>query len=82
MAKLSLPRVLVFVVVATGAGAAATCGDGGTASTVDAGQDCSFTCVPATGTDAGSRSDAGVTCPVCADSMRRCPTGCEPLGLA
>ncbi|MEA2700579.1 MAG: hypothetical protein QOI66_4850 [Myxococcales bacterium] len=82
MPKLSLPRVLVFAVVATGAAVGATCGDGGTPSTADAGQDCSFTCVATSPSDAGAGSDAGVTCPVCANQMRQCPSGCEPLGLA
>ena len=79
MATLSLPRVLVFVVVATGATVGATCGDGGTNPTADGGQDCNYTCVRAP--DAGSESDAGVTCPRCANAMHQCPSGCEPLGL-
>ena len=80
MAKLNLPRVLAFVVVATGATVGATCGDGETNPTADGGQDCNFACVRSS--DAGSGSDAGVTCPVCADGMHQCPAGCDRLGLA
>jgi hypothetical protein len=80
MAKLSLPRVLVFVVVATGATVGATCGDGEPNPTADGGQDCTFTCVRTA--DAGSGTGAGVTCPVCANEMHQCPAGCDRLGLA
>jgi hypothetical protein len=80
MAKLSLPRVLAFVVVATGATVSATCGDGEPNPTADGGQDCHYACVRTA--DAGAGGNAGVTCPACANAMHECPAGCDRLGLA
>jgi hypothetical protein len=78
MSKLRLPATLAFVIVSAGGAIAACDSDGG--KTADAGQDCSYTCVPDSSGDGGPMGDAG--CPMCADQNHECPSGCIPLSLA
>jgi hypothetical protein len=80
MSKIRLPATLAFVIVSAGGAIAACDSDGG--KTADAGQDCSYTCVPDSSDDGGPMGDGGVSCPMCADQNHECPSGCIPIGLA